>query len=249
MIRIQFNLPDSKEFTETLVVSKNDSLRQVKEKISAVIDIPVDEFRTARSVRARSSCSCCLMLLARCASRNARSQQFKNDKLTMDELKLVDMSGIYISRGRPLRADEINVRFFLYEYGNSGRPKFTQLFDLPVFESIHMTVRTLVCIISDMLTRGSLGTAHSATWLPGEAETCAGWLLVCAWHNARFAPQRMAKVATGSASSTCGCAPRSCKCRTPSSSTVARSSRTCHPMRPPSLMMTSAHSTARCRVI
>ena len=86
--------PTQPEYNQKLVVSRNDTLAVVKAKIGHALGLDVDTFRVARSHTA---------------------QQFKDDTETLADLQLVNQSGIYVSHGRPLKKDEVQCTFFLYQ--------------------------------------------------------------------------------------------------------------------------------------
>jgi ubiquitin C-terminal hydrolase len=126
-IHISYNLPNYNdhaqfppEYNQTIKISKNCTLRELKQRISPLIDMPIEAFR---------------------ASLNPKSAQFKDDSLTLAALQLVDYSGIYLTPGRPLQANEIQCKFYLdssssNEESKENHKKFKFLFELPIETSI-----------------------------------------------------------------------------------------------------------------
>jgi len=80
-------------YTRSVHASKNETLATLKARIGAALGLDVGEFRVARSHTA---------------------PQFKDMDQTLGRMQLVDQSGIFVSKGRPLEKDEVLVKFFLY---------------------------------------------------------------------------------------------------------------------------------------
>jgi hypothetical protein len=79
-------------YSRSVRASKNETLAVLKARIAASLGLDVSEFRVSRTHTA---------------------PQFKDMSQTLGELQLVDQSGIFVSRGRPLENDEALVKFFL----------------------------------------------------------------------------------------------------------------------------------------
>jgi hypothetical protein len=79
-------------YSRSVRASKNETLAVLKARIAASLGLDVGEFRVSRTHTA---------------------PQFKDMSQTLGELQLVDQSGIFVSRGRPLEKDEVLVKFFL----------------------------------------------------------------------------------------------------------------------------------------
>jgi hypothetical protein len=115
---MQFNTPhdrDSKQvhvdYDHTLVLSKNDTLGQLKERIARVIDIPSDSFRLSRSLLRYRTTTFKFHLMKMCDANymtwynsGRDAPQLKDDSKTLNELGFIDFSGVYVSHGRPLKA-------------------------------------------------------------------------------------------------------------------------------------------------
>lgn len=119
-ITIEFNHPDFVDpkdpknylFDRCVRINRFKSIAQLKELISPIIDIVPEEFRL------RSS---------------PIGVVFKDEDATVDSVKLTDGSIVFAERGKPLKKDEFDMKFYFF---NPEKEKpFTVLFELPFSKS------------------------------------------------------------------------------------------------------------------
>jgi len=117
-ISIEFNHPDEVEndgaprYAHSLRISRNQTLAALKRQIAPIIGIPEEEFRLKGS---------------------ANGLQFKDEAVMLDALHLTDGSIVHVERGRPLKKDEFDIRFY---YFNPDKGQLNFLFTLPIHKMI-----------------------------------------------------------------------------------------------------------------
>ena len=86
---MRFNLPEEKEFSESIQIDRNSTLQQLKEKLGERLELAPNEFKVRQQYTVYS--------------------EWKDVTKTLVQLNLTDNRAIHVLKGTPLTPTQYNV--------------------------------------------------------------------------------------------------------------------------------------------